>query len=61
MKKLTAIFLSLALITGTLTACSKDEFITVLRFTDNWNEQKGEKRIALEEYIIETIKLYKKL
>ncbi len=53
MKKISALLLCLSIIVGTISACSKEEFINVLRFTDNLNKYSSAEKIELTSYIAE--------
>ncbi len=53
MKKISVFLMCLSIIVGSITACSKEEFINVLSFTDNFNKYSVEQEIELTGYIIE--------
>ncbi|MBQ8503285.1 MAG: hypothetical protein IJ491_03295 [Clostridia bacterium] len=53
MKKLSVLILCLSLVTGVITGCSRDEFVSVLRFTDNLNSQKNSEKISLDSYFVQ--------
>ncbi len=53
MKRISALIMCLSIIVGSISACSKEEFINVLRFTDNFNKYFSDKKIELTTYIVE--------
>lgn len=53
MKKIAALFLCFSIMSAAMTGCSKDEFMDISRFTDNYNSLCGYDAINLQSYIIE--------
>ncbi len=53
MKRISALIMCLSIIVGSISACSKEEFINVLRFTDNFNKCSVDENIELTSYITE--------
>lgn len=53
MKRISALLLCLSIIVGSISACSREEFINVLRFTDNLNKYSADGKIELNSYIVE--------
>lgn len=53
MKKISVLIMCLSIIVGSISACSKEEFINVLRFTDNFNKYSADEKIELTSYITE--------
>lgn len=53
MKKTAVLLILVSLMTGIISGCSKNEFMNILRFTDNLNLQKTGDEISLADYIIQ--------
>ncbi len=59
MKKTAVIIICISLVTAMLTGCSKDEFMQIVRFTDNMNSvMEPEERISLSSYLLQNSTYY---